>query len=231
MTELEKKLLLTKDEYEYLLDRFSRNSSGKKRPIIRQTNYYFDTNNYAMNKQHITCRIRLKDGKYTGTMKAHTENSDSSAEIAIQVRNGLDDNGFVDMGLIFQGELITERCIIIQNEICEVVLDKNEYLESTDYELEIEYHPEYELVAEATIKVFLDILMQRKCFPTYKESIENSTEKLSKSERFFAKKALTKSNSEKTAETKSSTLLDNCEYDNYDPDSYMKGYFYHNEFN
>lgn len=230
MMELEKKLLLTKEEYEYLLEHFGRNSSHKENPIVKQTNYYFDTDNFAMNKQHITCRIRLKGGKYKGTMKVHTENSDNSAEITIEVRNGLGDNGFIDMGLKLQGELVTERCTIIQNEMCEVVLDKNEFLGSTDYELEIEYAPEYEAVAESTMKVFLDMLLRRKCYLDNKEYTRNSTEKQSKSERFFEKKALTKSKIETATEVKTSTPPVNCTCDNYNPDSYMDEYFYHHEF-
>lgn len=61
MMELEKKLLPTQEEYEYLLEHFGRNGSLEEKPIVKQTNYYFDTDKYAMNKQHIACRIRLKD--------------------------------------------------------------------------------------------------------------------------------------------------------------------------
>ena len=162
MIELEKKRLLSKEEYEYLLKYFFKNDYLKGQSITKQTNYYFDTDNQAMNKQNITCRIRLKNSQYKGTMKAHTRNSDSSTEIAIEVRNGIKDNSFVDMGLKYQGALVTTRCILIQNPLCTVVLDKNEYLGCTDYELEIEYPPKHKKIAESTMEVLHDVLMQKK---------------------------------------------------------------------
>lgn len=185
MTELEKKLLLTKDEYDYLMERFGYESSLNTKPMVSQTNYYFDTDDLSMNRKNITCRIRLKDGKYKGTMKQHSLDSDQSTETDIKVRNGLDDNEFIDMGLKLQGALITDRFVILKDANCEVVLDKNEYLGHTDYELEIEYVPKYEKDAQAIYRVMLDILIRRKCFLAYKESYEQTPSVPSKSNRFF----------------------------------------------
>ena len=69
MTELEKKLLLTEDEYDYLMEHLIYESPLIQMPITTQINYYFDTDDFSMNHQNITCRIRLKDGKYKATMK------------------------------------------------------------------------------------------------------------------------------------------------------------------
>ena len=102
MIELEKKLLLTKEEYTCLLHHF-----GNKNQPVKQINYYFDTKDLSMNRQGITCRIRLKNGTYTATMKQHTSNSDFSTETKMEVRNDLIDNAFVDMNLSLQGELVT----------------------------------------------------------------------------------------------------------------------------
>ena len=66
MFEFEKKILLTKTEYDYLRsdERFS------KRPSL-QKNYYYDTEKYELNELGITCRIRERNGKYKATLKAH----------------------------------------------------------------------------------------------------------------------------------------------------------------
>ena len=183
MIEHEKKLLLTKDEYEYLLV-----GLGKDKPIVKQTNYYFDTEDFSMNSQNTTCRIRLKDEKYKGTIKKHTSNANYSTETEIEVRNGIRDNGFIDMGLILQGNLVTERLILLKNEVCEVVLDKNCYLGHTDHELEIEYLPEHEQTALVALKVIFDLLQYK--YPLLTESslrkrVENVS---SKSKRFFDRK-------------------------------------------
>ena len=72
MTELEKKLLLTEDEYDYLMERFGYGSPLIQKPIVTQINYYFDTDDFSMNRRNTTCRIRLKGGKYRATMKRHS---------------------------------------------------------------------------------------------------------------------------------------------------------------
>ena len=42
MTEREKKMLVSKDEYDYLIEQLGYELPGIKKPIIRQINYYFD---------------------------------------------------------------------------------------------------------------------------------------------------------------------------------------------
>lgn len=185
MIEHERKILLSKDEYSYLLKKF-----GQDKPIIKQINYYFDTNDLAMNNQNITCRIRLKNGKYQGTIKQHFPETDHSTETEIDIRNSVYDNTFTDMGLILQGELVTERCVIIKNQNVEVVLDKNVYLGHTDYELEIEYALNQETKVQSILQTFLNILMQQKCFFTYKDKYEPTNNILSKSNRFFKRKSI-----------------------------------------
>ena len=66
MTELEKKL---EDEYDYLMEHLRNESPLLQMPITTQINYYFDTDDFSMNRQNTTFRIRLKDGKYKATMK------------------------------------------------------------------------------------------------------------------------------------------------------------------
>lgn len=179
MTELEKKVLLTAQEYTILLEQF-----GQGKPIARQINYYFDANDLSMNEQNVTCRIRLRDGKYQGTMKRHRSETDGSTEIEIEVRNGIYDNAFLDMGLRLKGELVTERCVIRKDACCEVVLDKNEYLGSTDYELEIEYRSGQEKRADEVMRSIADVL--RSCNPaSTRKTMAPRYPAESKSGRFF----------------------------------------------
>ena len=182
MIELEKKILLTDREYRFLLEYFEAKST------VTQVNFYFDTKNFALNQQNITCRIRLKDGKYHATMKCHTS-SEKSLELGMKIRDGLKDNSFLDMGLNCQGSLITQRSILMKDANYEVVLDYNKYLGVTDYELEIEYLPDYE---EKACRVFNDILMI--LHNVTNDSIkENKLNTKSKSQRFFERKMMLKS--------------------------------------
>ena len=223
MNELEKKLLLTEDEYDYLMEHLGYESPLIQKPITTQVNYYFDTDDFSMNRQNTTCRIRLKDGKYKAIMKKHSSDSDQSIETEMDIYDGLEDNAFTDMGLKLQGELITKRCIVFKDTNCEAVLDKNEYLGHTDYEFEIEYTSEHENNAQAIMKMFRDILTRRKCFLVYKEILAKTHDVPSKSSRFFDRMSSTKT----ILQAPVSDALGNynTRVDYSDPDDYLQNYF------
>lgn len=223
MTELEKKLLLTKDEYDYLMEHLGYETTLISKPIVTQTNYYFDTDDFSMNRQNITCRIRLKDGKYKATMKKHSTDADQSTETEMKIYNGLESNSFTDMGLKLQGELVTKRCVVFKDTDYEVVLDKNEYLWHTDYELEIEYTPGHENDAQAIMNTFRDMLTQRKCFLAHKTSTKELSYVPSKSTRFFERISRTKPIPQ--APVFESSKNRNTKFDYSDPDDYMHDYF------
>ena len=188
MTEYEKKMLLSKEEYEYLMEHLGHDGPMFPKPVIKHTNYYFDTDDLSMNRQNTTCRIRLKDGKYKATMKSHSENGGQSTETEMEVRDGMQDNDFTDMGLKLQGELTTHRCIILKDEHCEVVLDKNEYLGHTDYELEIEYAPDHEKEANEKMQTITGVLLRHFPLLTQENIILCCKNTQSKSKRFFERK-------------------------------------------
>lgn len=190
MTELEKKLLLSKDEYDYLMARLGYKRPLVQKPITKHINYYFDTDDLSMNQQNITCRIRLKDGKHTGTMKQHSIDSDHSTETDISVRKGLEDNTFIDMGLTLQGSLTTHRCIIWKSAYCSAMLDKNEYLGHTDYELEIEYSPGHEEDACKVLKFINNMLEYLNHLINRDKSYLPLSKAPCKSNRFFKRKTL-----------------------------------------
>ena len=223
MTELEKKLMITEEEYDYLMEHFGYENSLIQKPIVTQINYYFDTDDFSMNSQNTTCRIRLKDGKYKATMKKHSSGSDQSTESEMEIRNGLESNAFTDMGLKLQGELVTKRCVVFKDKGCQAVLDKNEYLGHKDFELEIEYTQENETDAQAILKIFKDMLTRRKCFLAYKESLKDAPDVPSKSSRFFERISSTKAASQPPAFEPSKNYNSTFVYS--DPDDYMYDYF------
>ena len=179
MTEMEKKRLLTKEEYVILMSRF-----GYEKPVVKQVNYYYDTVDLSMNRQDITCRIRLKDGKYKGTIKSHSPDGCQSTESEIKVYDGIRKNEFTEIGLKHYGELITKRCIIFKDEGCEAVLDKNEYLGCVDFELEIEYKPDFEHHAADVLRMLTDGIKSSKTIAT-DNLINSNLSARSKSKRFF----------------------------------------------
>lgn len=144
MVEFEKKVLLSKREYDFLIYKMSK----PLQPQI-QTNYYFDTDNFEWNRRGITCRIREKDHQYRATIKAHRSLvGGGSVETERFAENERDDRLFVTMGVKPQGCLITRRIKLLECKEFTVVLDENSYLGCVDHELEIEYDPSFEKQAE-----------------------------------------------------------------------------------
>lgn len=217
MTELEKKLLISKEDYHTLLDHFNGGISSSER-----INYYFDTDDLAMNKNNITCRVRLKNGKYKATMKFHFADSDKSIEKQMPIYNGLEKNAFTEIGLKPKGSLATIRTILEKTEGYELVIDENKYLGHTDYELEIEYIPKHEKNALIALKNMQSLLKQKNRIFEDEKNTSNTPCTQSKSYRFFEKMC-------------SNTLIQDCSYkssedstnffDYINNDGYMRDYF------
>ncbi len=184
MIELEKKVPLSEDEYAILMRLF-----GKDALSFTQTNYYFDTDDFKMNNKGITYRIREKNGKYQATVKKHERDvKDKSIEISKEARNERDKRLFKGKGIKPQGSLVTERTVIHQDDISKVVLDKNFYLDTTDYEMEIEYLFLHEDRAEYILRYYAKALraFDRKIdIPSFCERAMFSK---NKSTRFFERK-------------------------------------------
>ncbi len=180
MIEREKKVLLSQKEYSCLLEHF-----GTGKPIIEQTNYYFDTDDWSMNERNITCRIRFKDGRYKATVKRHTIAEESSYETDIEVRDGICGNVFIDLGLKMQGKLVTERCVLIESDHYTVFLDRNQYHNCVDYELEIEYASNFEQEASVILHTLSDLLLYHNSAFSSQSLIQRCKNAKSKSQRFF----------------------------------------------
>lgn len=181
MLEFERKYLLSKSEYETICNSFAF-------PIdkSRHENYYYDTSDLKMNEKGITCRIRKKDNMSISTIKNHrTMEKDCSIECSGRSSPIFDDSRFIQMGLLLQGVLTTERSVLYKDDSCEIVVDRNAYLGEMDYELEIEYNYGKEDIADLfafKIALLLTDSRQIKC-PD--EFCKRSCNSKNKSERFF----------------------------------------------
>jgi uncharacterized protein YjbK len=148
--EIEFKNMLTKAEYNRLLQEFQIN----EKKIIAQENHYFDTLEFALKKKETALRIRQKKNQYEMTLKqpAHVglletnqQLTEEKALLAIQnskLPSGMIEELIVDMGipfsqLIYFGSLTTYRAEInYLNGL--LVLDHSFYLRKEDFELEFE---------------------------------------------------------------------------------------------
>jgi len=134
--EIEKKILLTKIEYERLLHNFADN-------LVKDTmqiNHYYDTLDYTLLNNNDMLRIRQIDDNLELQFK-YDKRTQNNVRIAKELRkkighlpkaisiNGLHTN--------YIGYLLTERKSM-EFDFYTAFLDKNYYLGKVDYEIEIE---------------------------------------------------------------------------------------------
>lgn len=148
--EIEYKNLLSKEEYELLLDYFK----VEKSQIKKQINHYFDSAGFALKNLRSALRIREKGDKYELTLKQPAEvglletNQVLTAEEAkLLLRNGSLPNGPVKSALLiagvdvdaleFFGTLTTNR-VELEYKGGLLVFDHSQYLNVEDFELEYE---------------------------------------------------------------------------------------------
>lgn len=182
MIELEKKVLLSADEYFILL-----NSMGRFSAFEQQVNHYFDTDNYDMDSQRITCRIREKTGEFKSTIKRHYDNGRSS-ESSQKAADEKDDTLFAKYMLHPQGSLTTTRNTLYEDADIKIVVDRNEYLGIVDYELEIEYHPHNSNNIDTIIMKMGEIISYSKKDLDLNEFCNRVQSADTKSQRFFNRK-------------------------------------------
>lgn len=161
--EIEFKTLLTKSEYERVQEYFNLKEIEPK----KQTNVYFDTDDYFLKQRHIIVRTRLKDEiiEFTIKMKGKKGNIEINQPISEQdfqnlVNNSIIPNGVVKVALNelnittikVKAELTTYRYEVNYHN-CLIALDESYYGDKIDYELELEV-PEYDYGQ----KVFRELL-------------------------------------------------------------------------
>ncbi|MBO8156289.1 MAG: CYTH domain-containing protein [Bacillaceae bacterium] len=154
--EIEFKNLLTKKEYQDLIDQLHLNRFLNK----KQINYYFETEDFQLKQHQAALRIRQKDGKFQCTLKQPV------AEGLLETHDWLTEEEFLSwksgniqpkqnvgkqlkkLGIApeqikYQGNLVTYRIETLW-ENCTLVLDHSKYHDQEDYELELEAHNVHE---------------------------------------------------------------------------------------
>ncbi|MBR5223349.1 MAG: CYTH domain-containing protein [Clostridia bacterium] len=184
MLEYEKKIMLTVDEYLSILILKCRHLR-----MNTQTNYYFDDDDFSMNKKGITCRIREKGGKYKSTVKNHnTRHPNLSIEVDLAETTKFHPQIFNAFGLHNKGELVTQRIVMYKDSNCEMVLDRNLYLGYEDFELEVEYVEGAEEKAQALIDDIAEFLVAMQHLNEAYELSVRVDKGACKSQRFFERR-------------------------------------------
>lgn len=118
--------------------------------VKEQVNSYYTDPSAELKKHGITLRVRTKDGVNKIQVKTH-KNADSALQICEEAEFSTDtipedftaDEVEKMTGLAVPasclGSLTTLRHSLMYTDGVEICLDKNDYLENTDYEIEVEY--------------------------------------------------------------------------------------------
>ena len=148
--EFEAKNLLTKKEYELLCKHLNHTNTEAK----IQINYYFETEDFALKNKGAALRIREKDDRYILTLKqphgeglleTHEPLSSETMQkwisnqptLVSKIGKQLQALNVSPGELIYGGNLVTKRIELNQLDAL-IVLDKSEYNNIVDYELEVE---------------------------------------------------------------------------------------------
>lgn len=173
--EIEYKNLLTKDEYDRLLYNLPFPEYSKT-----QTNYYFETTNFALKKNGCALRIREKEGVYQLTLKephkdglleTHDSLTKQEARDWIQgniiakthTTKQLKNKAISTQSLHYYGSLTTKRHEIKDKDII-IVLDYSTFNDRDDYELEVEA-PSKEIGIQAFESLLTEYNIQKRDTP------------------------------------------------------------------
>jgi uncharacterized protein YjbK len=165
--EIEFKNMLTKSEYERLLQSFH----IKQEIIFTQENHYFDTIDFTLKKFESALRIRKKENEYELTLKQpasvgllETTQILTKDEFITTLQNGslpigvvskrIADFGIQSDQIEYFGSLTTNRVELPYKDGL-LVLDHSYYLNKDDYELEYEVE-NYQLGKQ----IFIELLKQ-----------------------------------------------------------------------
>lgn len=145
MLEQEFKALISKEQFEKI-----RYNYTWDKKFTQVNHYYFDNNDYII-KNEITVRVREKDNSYKLQIKI-PESIRSNIHIKNEFSMPFDNVPQVISGDVLKklcgfdvgdvkrlGELKTERRTKKISDSVKLFLDKNEYLNTIDFEVEIEY--------------------------------------------------------------------------------------------
>lgn len=144
MIETELKAMLTLEQYNIIFNMFPWDISKS------QTNHYYIDKTGELKKQGITFRVRTIDDNHIIQIKKHT-NSDSPLQISEESEFPIDhipmsfssseikEMTGISAEVTHIGDLVTLRRSYMYCDGVEICLDKSNYIDRCDYEIEIEY--------------------------------------------------------------------------------------------
>lgn len=170
ITEFESRIMLTENEYFDIVSYYLKQYPNKR--FLQNTNIYLDSNDLFLRKRHITLRIRIINdvtSELTCKIKGLNGDEEINDNVFIKEVNMLIDHGVFPSGNV-KNYLLSLACPLsdyhvittLYNRRLEIefpdhllVIDKNNYSDIVDYNLEIE-SPNDMNVARKYLKYYID---------------------------------------------------------------------------
>lgn len=141
--EIEFKTCVSSEKYQELLQLFNLENN-----IFKQTNHYFDTDDFNLNKEKIVLRIRQKgENHFKVTLKSQSEKGAFESHVLLNksqaedmIKNGFETKEFfedLDYFVTFKASLDNYR-VSTPYQGGTLFLDRCEYCDIVDYEIEYE---------------------------------------------------------------------------------------------
>lgn len=172
MIESEYKCMIDGSLYQDIINKLNLECKGK---TVIQINYYYDTEDFSLDKNNITFRIRQKDEKLSMEIKCPIEKN-GLLRVKNEIIYTIDrvpnciDLGKSDLfnyldgtcNIMLIGSLITERTSYAVKKGIKVDIDKSYYFGNVDYELEIEFE---ENLQKEALKLLEELTLNGKNVP------------------------------------------------------------------
>ena len=186
MLGFEKRFLLTNDEYELITKyRYTQGATSV------QTNIYYDTDEFKLYQEDITCYIKEKNSIYKSVIEDRRNQWQECHIKPFMWHKQKPDDFFKRMGLICQGHLQIKRSqYTVQHEYSsfDVIIDQNTYLNYIDYEIEIIYDLRFEFLVYQELYEIESLILSKlgqDAILCFRNRIGTMTDK---SDRFFKRK-------------------------------------------
>lgn len=171
--------LITRQEYNCLMNCFSSASANSEIEM-----YYYDTDDLYLHRKNVTCNIRYANDIFYANIKRHGIPCAGIEEQPLQITHAPEIFPFSDFPISCRGIMRIKQNIHSPDTDVRIILEKNKYLNQTDYDVTIEYGPKKRPQCKAIVVAIANHLAKQEIC-TIEDFIKRAEKEDSKPRRFF----------------------------------------------
>lgn len=171
--------LITKQEYKCLMDYFSSEGVNSEIEI-----YYYDTDDLYLYQKNVTCNIRYENDTFYANIRRRGIPCAGIEEIPLQITHAPEFFPLSDFPISCRGIMRIAQNVYSPDTDVQIVLEKNVYLNQTDYAVTIEYGHKKRPRCKAVAVAIANHLAKQEICPI-EDFIKRAEKEDSKPRRFF----------------------------------------------